>query len=358
MFKENADEPGDAGQLAHHGLGAAGKSTRDVHFLDRERILKRAIFLFLDGVGMGSSDPAVNPLAAGDFPTLAALLDGHLPTAETGRLSTEYAELIPTDACLGVSGRPQSATGQAAIVTGVNVPERLGEHYGPRPDQRVRDLIDAGNIFSGLNAAGYSTFFCNAYPEGFFQAVNRGKRRLSAIPYAVTTGGQRLPDHQDLLAGRALSANFTGEGWRTQLGYAHAPLYTPQEAGQLLWELAQPHSFVFFEHWLTDLLGHRQDHSGALRDLAIFDGFLAGLLTVADLNQTLIVVSSDHGNVEDCSHGKHTENPALTLLLGTGRREAAARVHRLDNLRGAIESFLGVGEASGQSEQGFSEIKL
>ena len=35
----------------------------------------------------------------------------------------------------------------------------------------------------------------------------------------------------DLYAGRALSANFTGEGWRTQLGYADAPLYSPREAG-------------------------------------------------------------------------------------------------------------------------------
>ena len=34
--------------------------------------------------------------------------------------------VIPTDACLGVDGRPQSASGQTTILTGVNVPATLG----------------------------------------------------------------------------------------------------------------------------------------------------------------------------------------------------------------------------------------
>lgn len=302
--------------------------------------MRRVIFLFLDGVGLGSDDPAVNPLVAARCPTLSTLLDGHLPTASTGQLSTPHAELIPTDAHLGISGRPQSATGQAAIITGANVPARLGRHYGPRPNQAVRDVIDEGSIFSRLAGQGRSTFFCNAYPEGFFAAVNRGKRLLSAIPYAVTQAGQTLPDHHDLLAGRALSANFTGDGWRTQLGYADAPVYSPQAAGHKLWELAQPHHFVFFEHWMTDILGHKQAHAEAVDNFQVFDGFLAGLMDAADLAETTIIVAADHGNVEDCSHGKHTENPALTLILGAGRQEMARHIHRLDDFALQIEKWL------------------
>jgi len=302
--------------------------------------MKRVIFLFLDGVGLGSDDPAVNPLVAAHYPTLTALIDGHPLTASSGRVSTPHAELIPTDAHLGIPGRPQSATGQAAIVTGVNAPERLGRHYGPRPNQAVRDVIDEGSIFSRLKERGQSSFFCNAYPEGFFAAVNRGKRLLSAIPYAVTQAGQALPDHEDLRAGRALSADFTGEGWRTQLSYADAPVYSPQEAGRKLWELSQPHDFVFFEHWMTDILGHKQALAEAVANFQVIDGFLAGLMDAADLTQTAIVLAADHGNVEDCSHRMHTENPALTLLLGAGRTDMAPHIHRLDNLAPAIENFL------------------
>lgn len=299
------------------------------------------IFLFLDGVGLGSDDPLVNPLAAARYPTLAGLLHEQRPLLSTGRYSATDAELIPTDANLGIPGRPQSATGQAAILTGINAPQRLGEHYGPRPDARVRAILDEGSLFRRLQSAGMRASFCNAYPQGYFDAVERGKRLLSAVPYAATVGGQTLLRAEDLIAGRALAADFTNEGWRNQLGYTKAPVYTPEEGGRRLWQIAQPYHFVFFEHWQTDVLGHRADLAGAVANFQRFDGFLAGLLAAADLANTLIIIGSDHGNIEDCSHGKHTDNPALTLLLGAERTHYAGHIRALTDFAAVIEDFLG-----------------
>lgn len=302
--------------------------------------MRRVIFLFLDGVGLGADDPEVNPLAAGDYSTLAALMEGKRLVAATGRHTTAQAELVPTDAQMGVPGRPQSATGQAAILTGINAPARLGEHYGPRPDDRVRRVIDEGNLFRRLADQGYATFFCNAYPPGYFAAVARGRRLLSAIPYAVTSAGQSLCTADDLLRQEALAADFTNAGWRDHLGFASAPVFSPEQGGALLWRLAQPHQFVFFEHWYSDELGHKRNFAGAVANFQSFDGFLGGLLAAADLDETLVIVASDHGNVEDCSHGKHTENPALTLLLGAARHAAASRITRLCDFAGVVEDFL------------------
>jgi hypothetical protein len=310
------------------------------HKENSERFVRRVIFLFLDGVGLGANDPSLNPLVASEYPTLTALVEGKPLVSETGRLSTMQAELIPTDAHLGIAGRPQSATGQAAILTGINAPQRLGEHYGPRPDGRVRAVIDEGNLFRRVQEQGRRAFFCNAYPQGYFAAVARGKRLLSAIPYAATTAGQALLDAADLRAGRAIAADFTNRGWRERLGYTDVPVYTPEEGGVLVWHLAQPHDFLFFEHWYSDELGHHQDLEGAVANFAVFDAFLGGLLAAADLEETLMIVASDHGNVEDCSHGKHTENPALTLLLGAGRQAAAARIHALTDFAPVILDFL------------------
>lgn len=304
--------------------------------------MRRIIFLFLDGVGLGEDDPATNPLAVPDYPTLNRLLAGNRPVALTGRLTTEDADLIPTDARMGVSGRPQSATGQATIVTGFNAPRHLGEHYGPRPDARVRALLDRGSIFKSLQDAGKRTYFANPYPHGYFTAVKRGKRLLSAIPYAVQVGGQPLLTHDDLVAGRGIAADFTNRGWVEQLNYGDVPVYTPRAAGGKLWEIAQPYEFLFFEHWMTDLLGHRQARDKAVEVLGIFDEFLGGLLDAADLAETLIIVGSDHGNVEDCSHGKHTENPAFTLLLGAARSHYAGRIQALTDFVPVINDFLGV----------------
>ncbi|MEZ4734706.1 MAG: alkaline phosphatase family protein [Caldilineaceae bacterium] len=298
------------------------------------------LFLFLDGVGLGADDPTINPLAADAYPTLRTLLAGHKPVAATGRLSTSLAELVPTDAQLGLSGRPQSATGQTAILTGVNAPQQLGEHYGPRPDARVRSILAEDNLFRRLQSTGRRPFFCNGYPRGYFEASNRGKRLLSAIPFAATVSGSALPTAADISAGRALAADFTNEGWRDHLGYTDVPVFTPEAAGAQLWHIAQPYHFVFFEHWQTDVLGHGAELQVAIQNFQRFDRFLAGLLAAADLSQTLVIISSDHGNVEDCSHGKHTENPVLTLLLGAERQEAAAHLHALTDFAPLIETFL------------------
>ena len=38
----------------------------------------RLLFLFLDGLGLGTDDPATNPLVRADMPRLRALLGGQL----------------------------------------------------------------------------------------------------------------------------------------------------------------------------------------------------------------------------------------------------------------------------------------
>jgi bisphosphoglycerate-independent phosphoglycerate mutase (AlkP superfamily) len=107
-----------------------------------------------------------------------------------------------------------------------------------------------------------------------------------------------------------------------------------------VWELAQPYDFLFFEHWRSDELGHHQDLAGAVENFATFDRFLGGLLAAADLEETLVFVASDHGNMEDCSHGKHTENPALTLVMGAGRHAASQRIHALTDFAPVVLDFL------------------
>ena len=143
-----------------------------------------------------------------------------------------------------------------------------------------------------------------------------------------------------MAAREALSANFTGQGWRSQLGYPDAPLYSPQEAGAQFWRLARPARFAFFEHWLTDFHGHYRDMEAAVENFERIDGFLAGLLDAMDWGNTLLIVASDHGNVEDCSTRKHTDNPALTILVGGPASSYAHRIQRLDSFAGVVADFL------------------
>lgn len=303
-------------------------------------MMTRVVVLFLDGVGLGDDDRAVNPLARASMPALTGALGGARLLATSGRVQTSRASLVPTDALLGVEGRPQSATGQAAILTGLNAPALLGEHYGPRPDHRLRQLLEGDTLFSRVLAAGGTACFANAYPVGYFAAIERGKRLHGAIPYAAQAAGLPLRTAEDLLHGRALSVDLTNAGWRNGLGYLDMPMRTPQEAGQLAAELACRHDLLYFDQWLPDMLGHRGDLEAAVTLFEQLDSFLGALLDALNLDETLVVLISDHGNVEDCSQRRHTYNPVPTVLIGTGHASLAASIQDLTDLAPALVSLL------------------
>ncbi len=276
----------------------------------------RVLFLFLDGVGLGPDDPAVNPLAAAAMPHLTGLLDGRRLVAGTAPLETARVSLRALDACLGVAGMPQSATGQATLLTGRNVPGEIGYHYGPKPNPPVAEYLRNGNLFRAVRQAGRRAALLTAYPQGYFDAIASGRRLYSAVPLAATSAGLALKTTADLCAGQALSADFTGQGWRERLSLPDTPVLTPTQAGRRLAELAGQHDFSFFEYWPSDYAGHRQDGAVARALLAGFDEVLGGLLAAWDDAAGLILITSDHGNLEDLSTRGHTANPVPALVIG------------------------------------------
>jgi hypothetical protein len=296
------------------------------------------IFVFLDGVGIGPEQG--NPLVAADMPFLDAMLDGVRPTANLPLIVTDRAAAFPVDACLGVAGRPQSATGQAALLTGRNVPGELGEHYGPKPNPAVRRVLDQGTVFSTLVGADVSVASANAYPPGFFSGILSGRRLLSAIPYALTAAGLLLHDVEAYTAEQAISGTITGRDWHRHAALGDVPVHEPAAAGCIVGNLTQRARFVFYEHWVTDVLGHRRTLRPAADHFALVDSFLEGLTESLDLSATLVMVGSDHGNVEESDHGRHTRNPALGLMWGAGFAEHAERIKRLTDFRPVIEDLL------------------
>ena len=53
------------------------------------------------------------------------------------------------------------------------------------------------------------------------------------------------------------------------------------------------------------------------------DEMLGGLLAAWDDEKGLILLTSDHGNMEDLSTRRHTMNPVPALIVGEGGRSAA-----------------------------------
>jgi 2,3-bisphosphoglycerate-independent phosphoglycerate mutase len=301
-------------------------------------MIDRILVLFMDGVGLGDDDSEVNPMARADLPTVRSLLDGRRPVRANGGYATRHATLLPLDAQMGVPGLPQSGTGQTTILTGVNAPALLGQHYGPYPNQPLRNLLSNGNLFRQLLMAGRSVAFANAYPDRFLNRLGRGTERLSANSRAALLAGLKLRGPADLKAGRAVSALLTNEYWR-QWGY-DVPQLSPAEAGAQLVHLTDDHALTYFEFWYTDVAGHRQDRDLSLYVLRMLDQFIGGILDRLDLSRSLLLILSDHGNFEDLTTPKHTLNPVLTLLVGAGHQELAPRLRSLQDVTPSLKAML------------------
>jgi 2,3-bisphosphoglycerate-independent phosphoglycerate mutase len=274
------------------------------------------LFLFLDGVGLGPADVAVNPLRAAEMPTLRRVLEGRHLDATLEPFQGVHASFRPIDATLGVEGSPESATGQSTLLTGVNVPKAIGGHYGPKPDARIRSILQKNNLLARLSEAGRSARLLNAYPDSYFEAIRSGRRLHGTIPLAFSLAGIPLSTEADLDRGEALSADLTGRGWRTRLRRPHAPILSPEDAGKRMADLALRNDFSVFDHWLPDYAGHYGEMQGAIRLLHIFDRALAGIVEAMRGTNLTVVISSDHGNLEDLSDPGHTLNPVPALALG------------------------------------------
>jgi len=309
----------------------------------------RVLFIFLDGIGLGENNPEINPFAKAKMPNLNALLDGRSLLKESAPFHGERASLVAIDPNVGVAGLPQSATGQAMLVTGKNISAELGYHYGPKPTPAVAEYLKTDTIFSKCVTAGKKAALLNAYPPRYFDGIDSGKRLYSSIPLAVTNAGLPLFTDQDFIAGRALSADFTGDGWRTMLGFPDAPVMDAPQAGRKLATLAKEYDFSLFEYWASDYAGHKQQMETAVSLMETFDEVLGGLIEeMMDKRgkmkeELLVVVTSDHGNMEDLSTRKHTDANVPALVIGekNAREEFTREMTDLTHIAPAIWRVVG-----------------
>lgn len=299
--------------------------------------MRHALLLFVDGLGLGPDDPAINPLVAARTPVLDRLL-GRKLTHTTGPVQWNGALLVPLDATLGVDGLPQSATGQTALLTGLNAPQAVGRHVTAYPTAQLRALLVEHNLFARVRHRGGSVALANAYTPEYFAAVEAGRLRHAAITFAALSAGVRLRDLDDLRAGRAVFHDLTNQRPR---GWGHdVPAITPVQAGRHLARIAAGHTLTVFEFFLTDLAAHGRIPLDGVEVVEMLDALLGGVLEETNPDETLVLLASDHGNLEDRRQSGHTRNPVPALLVGTGRETVGERLRAITDVAPALTDWL------------------
>jgi hypothetical protein len=287
------------------------------------------LLFFIDGLGIGTRGPH-NPFdGLDDTAPLAIFQDEPSVIPFNGVLA-------PTDARLGVDGRPQSASGQTTILTGINAPALIGYHKQGFPNQALLDIIREHSIFLQLKRAGVNEItFANTYTENFFESRPRW---TSATTAAVEAAGLRFNRVSDLRAGRAVYQDFTN-AMLIEHG-EQVDLRTPEEAAEVLANIVSANQFTLYEYFIPDKIGHAQDHDAAARVLRSLASFIRALLANLDLKRTTVILTSDHGNIEDLSVRNHTLNLVPTIIWGEHREDLAARIHSLNDITPAIVDVL------------------
>jgi hypothetical protein len=287
------------------------------------------LLFFIDGLGIGKRGPFnpldnledSGPLAIFQNEPAHVLLDGIV---------------VPTDASLGVEGRPQSASGQTTILTGVNAPQFLGYHKQGFPNQALLKVIQENSIFKQLREAGVSPItFANAYTERFF--VER-PRWVSATTAAIEAADLTFRNVADLLRGEAVFMDFTNK-ILIERG-EQVTERTPAEAAQVLADITAINRFTLYEYFITDKVGHAQDMEKAKAVLQQLACFIRELLARIDLTRTTVILTSDHGNIEDLSVRNHTLHKVPTIIWGAERESVAIRIQSLVDITPTIVALL------------------
>lgn len=296
--------------------------------------MENVLLFFIDGLGIGTRGPH-NPL------------DGLADGAPLAVFQNERAQilfdgvLVETDPRMGVEGRPQSASGQTTILTGVNAPALVGYHKQGFPNAALLEILREHSIFLQLKRAGVSPItFANTYTKWFFESRPRW---ISATTAAVEAAGMTFNTVDDLLAGRAVYQDYTNRQLIDR--GEEVELRTPEEAADVLAAVVANHRFTLYEYFITDKVGHAQDVTAARLVLQNLARLIRRLLERLDLEMTTVVLTSDHGNIEDLSTKSHTLNPVPTMVWGARKESISRRINSLTDITPAIIDAL-VGQAA------------
>lgn len=288
----------------------------------------KVIFTFLDGVGIGEKDRMANPVYATEQQILAQLIDN---------------ARFQADPSMGVDGLPQSATGQTTIFTGVNAPKILNRHLSGQPTISLKKVIYKSNMFSELIKRGFNVTSSNVYKDEYLKNMLNSKdrrNRPSVTSVMCMASGIDFRTLGEFINGDGVYHDITGDILKES--GCRIETVTPQKAAQNLYKLSRNYDFTLYEHFLTDIQGHKADFDEAAKLIDRLDSFLDELIKQMDFEEDVLIITSDHGNIEDISIHTHTMNKVPVIVLGKKAEKVKTEIHSLiDIMPFVLELFSG-----------------
>ena len=288
--------------------------------------MNKVILIFVDGLGIGANDPQNNPCAQEGIRLLSNFKD-----QPSQAVQSSSGRLFSVDAILGVDGIPQSATGQATLLSGINCPEKIGRHLPGFPNEKIRAILKEHSLLKKLKENGLKPVFINAFRPLFFKLPMALKWRLSATTVATLAADLDFFQIGDITNRKSLYHEFTNQ-YLIHKGF-HVPRFTHDDAADILYNALENNDFILYEYFLTDRAGHAQRMDRAHQEIFQIDCLINSLLQKINLEKTWLILTSDHGNIEDLSMKTHTRNPVMTIIWSKNSDLYKIKLNTLTDLK-------------------------
>jgi 2,3-bisphosphoglycerate-independent phosphoglycerate mutase len=304
----------------------------------------RMIFIFVDGCGVGEADTG-NPFFLAD--------SLNLPFWRGAMALADGTPVQAIDATMGISGAPQSASGQTALFCGARAAALGCRHRNGYPDRALRRLIIKKNLLSRLAEKGAAARFLNAYPvfddvfsdehvrihpDGHFwfsrHFPERFKRMISVTSCMLLASGQIPFAEADIRAGKALYQDYSNRQLNER-GLS-LPVFSPQQAAGIIFRASSRFAFILYEYFQTDLYAHRKSLDECVTLVRDLDALIGTLLSRLDPGVDTLVLTSDHGNLEDFHLRGHSRNPVPLIAWGRHGARLRKKIQSISDVAPAI----------------------
>ena len=296
-------------------------------------------YLFLDGVGLGPEDPETNPFTRYASSFLSAAGGKNPATA----LPADW-QICPTDAHMGLDGLPQSATGQTALWTGADGPRLMGRHMTGFPGPTLKRVIQEYSIVKQFVDHNRRATLLNAYSDVYLRRIEKKPRLMSASTHVQKASGQPLKTLEDLEARDAIYMDITHEIMHRFFPVLadRFPILPAEERGRDLVRIGRNYHLVLHEFFITDKAGHDQSWEMAEWAIHTLEAFIGGIVAGMRPQNELLIITSDHGNMEDLSTKTHTNNKVPTFLYGCGSEQLSNEIRTLMDIPRALYRLVGI----------------
>ncbi|MCK4836874.1 MAG: hypothetical protein KAT17_09560 [Candidatus Aminicenantes bacterium] len=307
----------------------------------------RMIFIFLDGVGIGKPSPS-NPFFVSN--------SEYLPLYTGNPGWPDRTPVKPIDPLFGIKGLPQSATGQTTLYTGQIIPRLLNKHQGTYPNKLMRKIIKQYNILALLKKNRFRVSFINAYPvfAPFFTSNHVNihhdgqirfskqfpefyKKRISVTSCMMILSQQKPFDEKDVESEKSIFQDYSNLTLKER--GLHLPEFSPEKAAEIIFNKSREFDFILYEYFQTDIFGHRKPIRECINLVENLNRLIRTLVASLDKKTDTLLITSDHGNLEDCSIRTHTLNPVPLILWGNNLEKMRNQINTIADISPAILDY-------------------